>query len=515
MKKLFYAAVLILLYGTVIFAQENGETEKAAPNIPGIPGEVKLPIGILNIRGMALTGFRARSLSQEGTANLGQSTDVSGNWQVDAINPIWAENRLDLHLDYSFLNYGVFSTIRWQSWAPNSIDDNIMPDLRYAFVYGKFLKDKIKVSLGKLTDEIYAMPETRIWKTEGPWDMFNFTEDAKDDEPMSLRVEVKPIPQLNVGFQYFFVRPDGTGMWDKYWNENFADSDVWKEIGIAAEWKSDPFNAVIGVRFDSKGDPLNKYEGYTYLRGYYGDSDYLGSAAARIAGPRYKHADDVIGKMNVGLKPWVDPTDPTAWYDPANLDISFAPDPGFDGAARVFFGFNVKAIENLDLIAQAGFYNIAEWDKFGYARMNELVRYNNMGIKGLGLGLIMSQEFYGNDVFYTGESVQNPYTFQWEAVKMINSPFLTFAPEVSYKLYDVPGFQLKGALTGTFGVCVDVVDAYIKVKPAINMMMGAFLVDLFYEVEYIKYTDKALDRSADPLKPQIMQQFGLALMMIF
>jgi hypothetical protein len=500
--KIFFTAVLIMLIGTTIFAQEAVEGGEA-PKIPGIPGEVKLPMGILNIHGMALTGVRVKSTTQEGLANLGGSEDVSGNWQVDAINPIWAENRFDLHLDYSFLNYGAFMTMRYQSWAANSFDDNGYPDIRYAFVYGKFLDGKIKASIGKLTDDIYVMPETRLWKTEGPWDMFNFTEDAKDTEPMSMRLEVKPIPQLNIGAQYFFVLPDGTGTWDKYWSKSFSDSDVWKEIGLAAEWKSDLFNAVAGIRFDSAGDPLNKYEGYTYLRGYYGDSDYLGSQAARSAGPRFKYADEVIGTMTF-------PNAANGDYTPA-----FDPDPGFDGAARFFAGFNVKAVKNMDIIGQVGFYNIAEWEKFGYARMNELVRYNNLGVKGLSLGLIMSQEFYGGDVFYTGESVFNTTTYQWDAIKMINAPFITFAPELGYKFYDVPGFSLGTTLTGTFGICPDVVDTYVKVKPAINMMLGAFLVDLYYEVEYTEYTDKALGRDNAPIKPETKNTIGLAVMLMF
>lgn len=501
MKKLFMA-VLIIMIGTIVVAQEGSGTGEE-PKIPGIPGEVKLPMGILTIRGMALTGLRAKSVSQEGLTNLGSTDDVSGNWRVDAINPVWGENRFDLHLDYSFLNYGAFLTTRFQSWAANSFDDNGAPDLRYAFVYGKFLEEKIKVSLGKLTDEIYAMPETKLWKTDGPWDMFNFTEDAKDNEHMSLRLEVKPIPELSVGAQYFFVRPDGTGMWDDHWSTNYADSGVWKEIGLAAEWKSDILNAVAGVRFDSKGDPLNKYEGYTYLRGYYGNSDYLGSQAARIAGPRYQYADEVIGAMTF-------PNAGQGDYTPA-----FAPDPGFDGAARAFMGFNVKAVKNMDIIGQAGFYNIPEWEKFGYARMNELVRYKNLGVKGLSLGLIMSQEFYGGDVFYTGESVQNQYTQQWDAVKMINAPFITFAPEVGYKLVDVPGFQLGATLTTTIGICQDVVDSYIKVKPNINLMLGAFLVDLYYQYEGTDYTNKALDRNNNPMETEKKYEVGLAVMMIF
>jgi hypothetical protein len=355
-------------------------------------------------------------------------------------------------------------------------------------VYAKFLQEKVKVSLGKLTNEIYVMPETRIWKTEGPWDTFCFSEDAKDNEHMSFRLEYKPIPQLNIGAQYFFALPDDTGMWDKYWNTDFAASGVWKEIGLAAEWKSDLFNAVAGVRFDSDGDPLSKYEAYTYARGYYGDSDLLGSDAAPTAGPRYKHTAEVMREMTF-------PGAADGDYTPV-----FTADPAYDGAARAFLGFNVKAVENMDIIGQAGFYNLGAWDNFGYGRVNELVRYNGLGVKALGLGLIMSQEFYGSDVFPD---------------EMIDAPYFTFAPEVSYKLVDVPGFQLKGTLTTTLGVCPDVLENYVKVKPNIGFMIGTLFVDLFYEMEYTSYTDKALDRANARIESETKNTIGLAAMLMF
>jgi hypothetical protein len=485
MKK-YYAIFLVFAVGTGIFAQEAGEGE-TPPQASGVPGEVKLGMGTLNIHGLVLTGVEAKALYQEGALNLGQNEWISGKWKVDAINPGWGENRFDLYLDYSFLNYGVFLAIRYQSWGINTWDDNGWPDARYAFFYAKFLQDKVKVSLGKLTNEIYIMQETRLWKTDGPWDTFAFTEDAKDDEHMSLRLEVKPLPQLTVGAQYFFALPDGVGLWDKYWDNDFAESGVWKEVGLAAEWKSDLFNAVLGLRFDSLGDTLTKWETGTYLRGYYGDSEYLNTDAAPTAGPRYKYADEAMRQMTF-------PDAPTD-YTPV-----FTADPAFDGSTRMFFGFNVKAVKNMDIIGQAGFFNVGAWDKFGYARMNELVRYNNLGIKNLGLGLIMSQEFYGNDVFPDD---------------MMNVPFITFAPEISYAPVDVPGFLMKGTLTATFGVCPDVLENYVKVKPAITVGIGAFFVDLFYEMEHTSYTDKALGRDGNLIKPATIHKIGLAGMLMF
>jgi hypothetical protein len=134
-----------------------------------------------------------------------------------------------------------------------------------------------------------------------------------------MRLEFKPLPQLNVGFQYFFVNPEGVGLWDKYWATDFADSDVMKEIGLAAEWKSELFNAVAGIRFDNKGDPMNKYEFYTPspLRAYYGDSDLLGTqAVAAFFGPRFKHAAEVIDQPV---------------YDATYQMTGYSTAPGYDG----------------------------------------------------------------------------------------------------------------------------------------------------------------------------------------
>jgi hypothetical protein len=112
----------------------------------------------------------------------------------------------------------------------------------------------------------------------------------------------------------------------------------------------------------------------------------------------------------------------------------------------------------------------------------------------------MSQEFYGNDVFPDD---------------MMNVPFITFAPEVSYAPVDVPGFLMKGVFTGTFGVCPDVLESYIKVKPVITFGIGAFYIDLSYEMEYTRYTDKALGRDNNPIKPATIHKIGLAGMLMF
>jgi hypothetical protein len=174
---------------------------------------------------------------------------------------------------------------------------------------------------------------------------------------------------------------------------------------------------------------------------------------------------------------------------------------GFGGAARVFFGVNVKAVKNFDIQAQAGLYNLGAWDKFGYGRANELVKYNNLlDVKGLGVGLAMSQEFYGSDVFTDD---------------MENSPFLTFAPEVTWKFFDQQIVAITAGLSGAVGFSPDVLDSYTRIKPSVNLQLAMFIVDLYYEFEYTDYTDKVTGRYGSAITPETKHTIGLGCMLMF
>jgi hypothetical protein len=169
----------------------------------------------------------------------------------------------------------------------------------------------------------------------------------------------------------------------------------------------------------------------------------------------------------------------------------------YEDAHYAFFGFSLKAVENLTLTAHGGLYNLGAFDEFGYGRFAEFIKYTLPVGNGLGVGITMQQEFYGGDVFID---------------EVTNSPFLQFTPEVSYVLIPMPGVPmplLNATLPVTVGLAKDVLDIYVKAKPTLTLSLGTLFMDLFYELEYTGYVE------ATNIKPLTRHTAGLALMLLF
>jgi hypothetical protein len=262
MKRSLYVLLILTIVSTAVFAQEVQEEQQQtqpdwqAGQMPG--GEVSVGMGTLKFNGMILAGFRAGGMNQEGW-------DKDGNWSIEGYNPLFAENRADLYLGYSFMNYGAFLGLRAQNYGANSYDydNNIMP--RYVFAYANF--GPTKLSMGKLYDELIPVQGSRLWKTSGPGDSHRFT----DEEAYSMRLEVKPpsIEGLNVGLQWFFpafdgyiegFRLDDTNAISGHYGKGLDETEAWKELGIAAQYSNSLFDAQLGVRFDSAVDRYNKLD---------------------------------------------------------------------------------------------------------------------------------------------------------------------------------------------------------------------------------------------------------------
>jgi hypothetical protein len=480
MKKMLCTAIIFAMIGTTVFAQEAGTTvpteEGGEPQVqtgqqPSSNGQVALGWGTLSINGMFLTGVRTRMQNQEGWAK-------DGNWSLEGFNPVWEENRVDLYLNYSLSNFGAFLGIRAQSYSPNTFA-YYEASPRYAFVYANF--GPAKLSVGKLYDELLPVQGSKVWKSEGPGDAHRFT----DEDNYSIRLEIEPIEGLNVGAQLFFINADGRDTFSGYYAEGIEDSDAWKEIGLGASYTSSLFNAQAGVRFDSNVDHFNSLDtgpsgGGSYLHHYYGmASMFAGSVPASVVSilggdglviPKYKHMDKIV--------------DTTA--------SAYLP---YDGGTYAFFGFNFKGVENLTATAHGGLYNLGAFDEFGYGRFAEFIKYNIT--PKLGAGITLQQEFYGSDV--------------WPDDK-VNSPFLQFGPQVSYAFITIPQMPMPlfaGTLDTSFGICPDVLDIYVKIKPTLSLSLGSFMADLFYEVEFTGY------KESTNIKPLIRHTVGLALMVVF
>jgi hypothetical protein len=491
-KQIVSLLAALVLFGIPLGAQEeaadsvevDGGGQASAPQGGGQPqmpppAYAKLWMGDLTIHGRLMTGFKSAMTDQEGL-------EESGNWSWQAINPGWQENRAELTFDYALgSNIGAFLMLQARAWSPNTFGDAVRP--RYAFVWTSLLNDKIKFSFGKLYDEVLIL-QNKVWKTEGPGERIRFT----DEDKFSARVEVKPIPGLNVGAQFFFVDTAVNAV-SGLAKRNLADTGAWKEIGLGAMYTHDLFNAQLGIRFDSDVDIMGRDDGKTYLPAYYGDANMLGTEGAYFLGPKYKYKDEVIGK---------------AKFDSSFNVTGYEETPFYSGGHYAFFGFKLKAVKNLDLDAHGGLYNLGAFDKFGYGRFAERFMYKNL-VPKLGLGVTMSQEFYGGDVFDD---------------TITNSPFLQFGPEITYDFAYLPGTSvpmLQVALLGQYGISPDVLDAYVYARVIISGRVGIMSVEFFYDIFYTNFVDKIENvpatqyTAAGGIKPETKHVIGLTLDFMF
>jgi hypothetical protein len=284
-----------------------------------------------------------------------------------------------------------------------------------------------------------------------------------------------PIQGLDVGGQWFFVNTNASYIMQlaikdqmptyNITAENATFAESLKEWGLGASYTSAPFNAQLGVRFDSAVDPMNKYESLTYLKQYYGDEARTDpSSTTRWGGPGYKHVD----------KLW-NATSGTAGYAKS-----------FSDGAYGFFGFNIKAVKNLTLKVQGQFNNIPAFNEFGYGIFDETIGYQIL--PKFYAGVILFQEFYGNDVF--------------DDAKYEVSPFLRFQPVLSYQVTP----KIKATLEATVGICQDVLETpYFDIKPKLDFALagyGSMRAQIYYLYERADF-EEVKNKGKDYYKHEI------------
>jgi hypothetical protein len=499
MKKIACLVILAALVTGSVIAQEKGQeqqtpvqeqgqpqSQQAAPQMPP-PPTVKLFMGDMTMHGRVMSGFRAVMNDQEGLAE-------DGNWAWQGMNADWQENRAEILFDYRLQNFGAFVDFQARSWTPNTFGDAVKP--RYAFVWLSGLDDKFKFSIGKLYDEILVM-QNKVWKTDGFGERIRFT----DEDKFSARIEVKPIPGLNVGAQFFFVDTVIDPVNSRLAERGLGETGALKELGIGASYSNRQFDISGGLRFDSAVDVMSRDDSKTYLPAYYGDANMLGTAGAPFLGPKYKHKDDVIQPVSY-------PGAGSGDFTPQYGDIPF-----YENGHYAFAGFQWKRTKAREIAGDVhgGIYNLGAFDKFGYGRFAERVTWYQV-LPKFDAGLIMQQEFYGGDVFPDD---------------MTNSPLLQFAPYLAYSFAYLPGTtlpMLQVTLTPLIGVCPDVLDMYVDAKAGISLSMGIFSAELFYAITYTDYVDaiEADKPGAAPgypatpgIKPETKHTIGLAMNFMF
>jgi hypothetical protein len=428
-------------------------------------------MGTITIHGMVMLG--ATGLMTDNTALDGDEEE----WGLIPMDAMWQQNGAKVSLTYDNGKYGGYLMFAAGDYSGNVELGFNNVTIPYVFMWRSFFDDKLKVTLGKLYNEDFQTRE-RIWKAEGVtmggWALSN-----PDGVYLSSRIEYKPIEGLNVGLLWDFI-PLGQSVRQT----TIPDlTESVKEIGLAAEYKSELFNIVGGVRFDG-ADGINKYDTYTYLKDYYGDWGYIGGpdqnaspmpgVMAETFSPHWKHKDKVYGTVNMDM----------STFSTANADKPFS------GSTRAFFGFNFKGVKKLTAKMEASFFNLGDFERFGTGSFDETIGY--AFTPKFSASVNFYQDFYGGDAFPDD---------------MVNSPYFRFEPTVSYQLTGA----VSANLLATYGICNDVVESDWRIKPSLVFTLGgfgAFRGELSYELIGITYTDKAVAGAKANMIPMMMQTEG-------
>jgi hypothetical protein len=402
------------------------------------------------------------------------NTAVDGDekeWSLMAFDPVWTKNSAILALDYNNGKYGGFFSFGAEDWSGN-IEGGLSMSFNYlaAYAWREFFDGKFKASLGILPD--YNMQtQEKVWKAEGAsnggWSINDNYENYA-----SLRLEYKPVKGLNVGTQVNFL-PLGQSTRDNMMPDL---PESLKEVTLAAEYKGDLFNALVGTRFDG-ADGINKFDAWTYLKDYYGEWGYIGGGMQN--GTKVGEVDKGGGNTYDIIMPmapvWKHKADVYGTSDGSGFATANADKP-FSGSQRVVVGFNFKGVKNLTAKMQGSLWNLGDFDRFDTGAFDETIAYSFT--PKLNVGMNFFQEFYGKDAF--------PDDY-------VNSPYFRFQPTVSYDL--VP-FAISANFAATYGIAKDVIDYYWNLKPGFVFTLGGFgalRLEVYYEVESTAWTQKAID----------------------
>jgi hypothetical protein len=212
MKKFFAALVITTAVTGAIAAQEFK-----------VSGEIK-------------TGFfwYQRQIGDGEIESLGfvhNSEDDGDEARLNFNNKSQGRFRLNLWLDNG--NTGMKVRFEQTEWRDSGI-----PKWSYAFAYGDFLNDQLKISVGKLGDSAWGIGGPEMWK--------------ELDTQIGIRAEIKPaaIPGLNFGF----VLNDMNEQQSYYYTDPQTISDILQESVLGLAYTHDYFAMRMAYRLDSLYD---------------------------------------------------------------------------------------------------------------------------------------------------------------------------------------------------------------------------------------------------------------------
>jgi hypothetical protein len=154
------------------------------------------------------------------------------------------QGRLRLNLHFKHDNVGMKIRFQKTVWDNNDSTFVAWRNFPYAFVYGAFLNEQVKISAGRLSDSPWGMGGPERWDT---------LEDELNQN-IAIRTEIKPapVPGLNVGFVL------------NGWNEGIPVglveeniSDLLRETILGASYDHEYFGVHFAYRLDSLTDKSN------------------------------------------------------------------------------------------------------------------------------------------------------------------------------------------------------------------------------------------------------------------
>jgi len=230
-KKIVSIIILILMTVICVFAQDAENPEE------GIVYDSSKIVKILELSGEVKTGFYWERLDVEGqeikeTAKMHNNDDAGGNQ---------GRFRLNMHLK---INDFIGMKVRFQQTAWTGVQPNMWD---YAFAYGNFWKEQIRITIGKLGES--------PWSAGGP-DIWN-----ELDDQIGIRTELKF--DVLKGFNFGFV----LNGWNhsNYYPDKNTIQDILMETVIGAAYTHKYFHARFSYRLDGESDIYDKQEGMSMM----------------------------------------------------------------------------------------------------------------------------------------------------------------------------------------------------------------------------------------------------------
>jgi hypothetical protein len=240
---LFAAFVFALLVAPTVFAQE------------------------LKLSGEAKSGILWEQKQQQGKD---PEANVTMNSKDDAGS---GRGRFRLNMDYlNDNNFGFQMRMNWETWSDTA------PQFPYAFGYGNFFDDQLRISVGKLGGSPWGTGGPEMWK------------ELEASSGGGMRTEWRPsfVPgNLNLGFVLSYFNSDRDQGWDIA--KPLSLLNILRESVIGVSYSNDDFLIRLAYRFDDEFDATQENKN----RGGMGEDELL-----------YRIEERVLSKILPGFQIW-------------------------------------------------------------------------------------------------------------------------------------------------------------------------------------------------------------------